>query len=88
MNFVTSETRRHTVGEMGEMEEKEAGLEELFEEIEGIIGEMEDKDVSLEQSFLLYEAGMKKLKQCNDKIDQVEKKMLVLNCDGETEEFV
>lgn len=60
-------------------EEKESGLEELFEEIEDILNKMEDKDISLEQSFLLYESGMKKLKQCNEKIDQVEKKMLILS---------
>lgn len=70
------------------MEEKnEPQLEELFAEIEGIIRQMEDKEVSLEQSFLLYETGMKKLKQCNDKIDHVEKKVLALNGDGTTEEF-
>ncbi len=68
-------------------EKKEPGLEELFLEIEDIITQMEDREVSLEQSFLLYEAGMKKLKQCNDKIDMVEKKMLVLNGDGTTEDF-
>ncbi|MDE6904508.1 MAG: exodeoxyribonuclease VII small subunit [Lachnospiraceae bacterium] len=63
------------------------GLEELFLEIEDIITKMEDREVSLEQSFLLYEAGMKKLKQCNEKIDYVEKKMLALNSDGTTSEF-
>lgn len=63
-------------------EEKESGLEELFEEIEDILNKMEDKDISLEQSFLFYESGMKKLKQCNEKIDQVEKKMLVLSEQG------
>lgn len=63
-------------------EEKESGLEELFEEIEDILNKMEDKDISLEQSFLLYESGMKKLKQCNEKIDQVEKKMLILSEQG------
>lgn len=68
-------------------ERQEPDLEELFLEIEGIIRQMEDKEVSLEQSFLLYETGMKKLKQCNDKIDYVEKKMLALNGDGETEIF-
>lgn len=70
------------------MEEKKVPqLEELFVEIEEIIRQMEDREVSLEQSFLLYEEGMKKLKQCNEKIDHVEKKMLVLNGDGTTEEF-
>ena len=62
-------------------------IEELFLEIEEIISRMEDKEVSLEQSFSLYECGMNKLKMCNDKIDAVEKKLLILNQQGELEEF-
>ena len=73
------------------MEEKKDGqtrlkLEELFTEIEDILEQMDDKEISLEKSFLLYEEGMKKLKQCNDKIDQVEKKMQVISEQG-LEEF-
>ncbi len=68
-------------------EKKEAGLEELFTDIEEILGKMEDREVSLEDSFLLYEEGMKKLKQCNDRIDQVEKKMLMISGQGELAEF-
>ncbi|MCI8634178.1 MAG: exodeoxyribonuclease VII small subunit [Eubacterium sp.] len=73
------------------MEEKKDGqtrlkLEELFAEIEDILEQMDDKEISLEKSFLLYEEGMKKLKQCNDKIDQVEKKMQVISEQG-LEEF-
>ncbi len=67
--------------------EKQASLEELMEEIEDILEKMDEKDISLEDSFLLYEEGMKKLKLCNDRIDQVEKKMLVINEAGELEEF-
>ncbi len=66
---------------------KESGLEELFKEIEDILAKMEDKDISLERSFLLYEEGMKKLKRCSEKIDQVEKKMLVISEQGTLEEF-
>lgn len=67
--------------------EKQSSLEELMIEIEDILEKMDEKDISLEDSFLLYEKGMKKLKMCNDKIDQVEKKMLVINEEGEQEEF-
>ena len=51
-----------------------------------LILELKDK-ISLEDAFFLYEQGMKKLKECNDKIDKVEKKLLVLNGQGELEEF-
>lgn len=67
--------------------EKQSSLEELMTEIEDILKKMDEKEISLEDSFLLYEEGMKKLKLCNDKIDQVEKKMLVINEEGNLEEF-
>ena len=71
----------------GMADQKAAGLEELFAEIEEILKKMEDKEVSLEDSFFLYEEGMKKLKLCNEKIDQVEKKMLIISEQGSLEEF-
>ena len=43
------------------------------------IEKMQDTEVSLEDSFALYEQGMKMLKNCNQKIDAVEKKMLKMN---------
>ena len=41
----------------------------------------------MEDSFSLYEQGIQKLKFCNEKIDHVEKKMLLLNKQGELEAF-
>ena len=67
--------------------EKQSSLAETMTEIEDILEKMDEKEISLEDSFLLYEEGMKKLKLCNDKIDQVEKKMLVINEEGNLEEF-
>ena len=58
-----------------------------MEEIETILDKMEEKDLSLEDSFRLYENGMKKLKPCSDKIDQVEKKMIVISGEGGSEVF-
>ena len=43
--------------------------------------------ISLEDSFLVYEQGMKLIKECNDKIDRVEKKVLELNAEGVLEEM-
>lgn len=57
-------------------------LEDLFSQIDDLITKMEDKEVSLEDSFLLYEDGLNKLKTCNDKIDQVEKKLKLMTEDG------
>lgn len=58
--------------------QREDSLEELFQELDQIIEKMEEKEVSLEDAFTLYESGMKKIRQCNEKLDLVEKKMLVI----------
>lgn len=57
-------------------------IEETFAELEGIIGKLESGDSSLEDSFQYYEAGMKLVKSCGEKIDKVEKQIIVLNEDG------
>ncbi|MBR2188865.1 MAG: exodeoxyribonuclease VII small subunit [Eubacterium sp.] len=49
--------------------------------------QLEDKNSSLEESFRIYQRGMNLLKQCSEKIDTVEKKMLQVNEDGELIEF-
>ena len=69
------------------MDKKEETLEEMFTQLESVIKTMEQGDVSLEETFDLYHKGMNMLKSCNDKIDKVEKKMLILDDQGEANEF-
>lgn len=69
------------------MDKKEETLEEMFTQLESVIKTMEQGDVSLEETFDLYHKGMNMLKSCNDKIDKVEKKMLILDDKGEEHEF-
>lgn len=57
-------------------------LEETFLQIEEIIRQMENPEVSLDESFALYQSGVGKLKECNGMLDEVEKKMQILNADG------
>lgn len=61
-------------------------LEEVFAQLDQVVQRMEE-DISLEESFSLYHQGMDMLKKCSDKIDKVEKQMLVLDEEGETHEF-
>ena len=68
------------------MEEK-ITLEDMFRELETLTEQMEDPDITLEQSFDLYNRVMELLKKCNESIDSVEKKVLVLDESGETHEF-
>ncbi len=53
-------------------------VEEIFEQLDEILKKMDEKNVSLEDAFSLYEQGLKKVKQCNEKLDLVEKKMILL----------
>ena len=70
------------------MSEKEKeNLEEMFKDLEELIGKMENEEITLEQTFDLYNNGMELLKKCNLSIDEVEKKVLVLDENGETDEF-
>ena len=68
-------------------ENKQETLEEKLSQIEAIIHKMEDPEVSLEESFQLYQAGIEQLKNCNQMLDTVEKKMQILNLNGELSDF-
>lgn len=69
---------------------KEAGnlqIEEAFKLLDDMIVRLESREITLEESFNLYQEGMELLKNCNDRIDMVEKKMLQLNKSGELSEI-
>ena len=74
------------------MEEKnnmqtEATLEELFANLDSVVAKMESGNTTLEESFRLYQKGIEMLKQCNEKIDFVEKQVLILEENGGLHEF-
>jgi len=69
------------------MAEKEMKLEEAFEKLNQLMETLEKSDVSLEDSFTLYQEGMKLLKKCNDSIDKVEKQLIILSENGESNEL-
>ena len=60
-------------------------IEEIFEELDQIMEKMEAADTSLEDSFTFYEAGMKLVRACGEKIDKEEKKIMVLQGGQETD---
>ena len=64
---------------------KQMNVEETFAALDRIIGMLEKGDGSLEDAFADYEEGMKLVKSCNEKIETIEKKILVLSGD-QTEE--
>jgi exodeoxyribonuclease VII small subunit len=68
-------------------EQEEPRLEDLFEKIENIADELEGSEISLEESFALYDKGLRLLKQSSSIIEEIEKKVLVLDGKGEMREF-
>lgn len=69
------------------MAKNEKTLEDSFKELESIITKLEDSDTSLDDSFKLYNQGVQLLKGCNDSIDKIEKKIILLNENGESDEL-
>ena len=69
------------------MEENELTLNEAFAKLDELLKDLGSSQISLEESFDKYQEGMALLKLCNSKIDRVEKKILMINDQGETDEF-
>ncbi len=73
--------------ERDEKKWEEQPVEVIFAGLEDVLAKLEQEDVSLEKSFALYHQGMEMLRLCSEKIDAVEKQMLVLDESGERHEF-
>ena len=71
---------------MAKREEK-LSLEQILEQLDGTIEKLQSGDVSLEESFELYKKGMDYVKLCSETIEQVEKKVLMLNQEGTLDEL-
>ena len=58
-------------------------LEDNFKKLDETLEKLGEEDISLEDAFGLYKEGLELVKECNEQIDRVEKKLLVLSQDGE-----
>lgn len=58
---------------------KKMTLEQSFESLDNIIGQLQGGELTLEESFKMYEEGMKLVKNCNDALDKVEKKLITID---------
>ena len=68
------------------MEEKR-NIDELFDEIDSIVEKIGQPDTSLEESFSLYAQGIDRIRTCNERIEQIEKQVMMLDEDGELRVF-
>ena len=62
-------------------------LEEALEKLDETIGKLQSEEVSLEDAFQLYKDGMDYVKICSETIDMVEKKVFMLNQEGQLNEL-
>lgn len=70
-----------------EVKKQTLSLEENFARLEETIEKLEADDISLEDAFGAYSMGMAILKECNEQIDRVEKRVLKLSEQGELTEL-
>lgn len=66
---------------------KKFDLDEAFNELDAKVKALEDPSIGLEDSFKIYKDGMELLKNVSEAIDDVEKKVLVLEENGGVHEF-
>lgn len=57
---------------------KTISIEEALKRLDDLTVELAKNDISLEESFKLYNEGLKLVKTCNDQLDKVEKKIIIL----------
>ena len=72
---------------MAKKKEGKLSLEEALKKLDDTIEKLQEEEVSLEESFQLYKEGMEYVKFCNETIEQVEKKVLMLNQEGQLDEL-
>ncbi len=72
------------------MSREEKNFEELMKELEDITTQLEKENLTLDESVELFEKGMKISKECNEKLENAEKRITILiNAEeGEEENFI
>lgn len=61
-------------------------LEEIMEKLALTVQKMEQEKLTLEESYQCFSEGMKYIKEGNQAIDRVEKKIQILMEEGDTED--
>ena len=64
-----------------------ASFENKMQDLEKIVKDLEKGDLSLEESVKIFEKGMKISKECNETLEEAEKRItILLNNNGEIQE--
>lgn len=67
--------------------EEKLTIEQTFARLDELLLTLEREDLPLEDSFELYAKGLSLIKECRDSIDEVEKKVRLIEEGGEIREF-
>ncbi len=59
--------------------DEEMTLESCFEKLNEVLESLDREGITLEESFTKYDEGMKLIKECKDKLDMYEKKLIQIN---------
>jgi exodeoxyribonuclease VII small subunit len=68
---------------MATRNQREKKFEEALEELEAIVERLESGELSLEESLTAFEQGVRLVNLCNQKLNEVEKKIELLVKDKE-----
>ena len=66
---------------------EDLSIEESFDYLDRVLARLENKDSSLEDSFVAYQEGTLVIKAINDKIDAVDRKVQILDAQGQTSDL-
>lgn len=66
---------------------EDLSIEESFDYLDRVLARLENKDSSLEDSFAAYQEGTLAIKAINDKIDAVDRKVQILDAQGQTSDL-
>ena len=61
--------------------ENKNSIEDNFKQLEEILNNMQKEDVTLDNAFELYKEGLELVKDCNDQIETIEKKIKIIGED-------
>lgn len=67
--------------------DKELSFEEAVEDLEKVLKKLASPELPLEEAFNYYEQGVSLLKHCNESLDKVEKKVMLINDNGDESVF-
>src|SRR4030095_865999 len=68
---------------MAKKDQPDKKFESALEELEGVVEQLESGDLSLEDALAAFEKGVGLVKYCNQKLNEVEKKVELLLKDKE-----